>query len=44
LSQYRELSHKLNRNWNERLRDWWNERFKKDPTTEEEQPPEMQVG
>jgi mannan polymerase II complex MNN10 subunit len=35
--QYRELSNKLNRNWKERVREWWNEQFKKEPAAEKEQ-------
>jgi len=34
---YRELSNRLNRNWRERVSDWWNEQFKKQPAAEKEQ-------
>lgn len=36
--QYRELSNRLNRNWVERVKDWWIERFKKGPAAAKKQP------
>ena len=34
---YRELSNKLNRSWHEKLKDWLEEKFGKDPAKDTEQ-------